>query len=133
VFYDFSFTVPANTTKASPYQEHIKLTHGIIHRVELGFPGGCAGEVHCVIKRGLHQVWPTNPDGSLNADKFTIVFNEFYPLLHRPYILTLQGWSPGTTYPHTIELRFGILPPEVLMPEETFIQAFKKLLQRLRL
>lgn len=89
--------------------------------------------VYVAIRRGLHQLWPTNPEGSLNADNFTIVINEFYPLTSAPYKLTLQGWSPDTSYPHTIEVRFGILPAEVLMPEETFIQAFKKLLSRLRL
>ena len=133
MFYDFSFTIPANTPEVSPLLQDVKLTHGIIHRVEISFPAGPRHMVHLAIRRGLNQLWPTNPDGSFNADNYTIIINEYYPLQTEPYILTLVGWSPGTTYNHTIQGRFGILPAEVLMPEETFIQAFKKLLKRLRL
>ena len=89
--------------------------------------------VHIAMRHGLNQLWPTNANGSYNADNYTIVVNEFYFIKTEPFILTLMGWSPGTTYPHTIEVRFGILPAEVLMPEETFLEAFKKLLKRLRL
>ena len=133
MFYDFSFTIPANTLEKTPAELNCKLTSGVIHRVEVGFPPGPRYMVYCAIRKGLHQVWPTNPGGSFNSDNFTIVINEFYPLLYSPYLLTLQGWSPGTTYKHIIEVRFGILPQDVLLPEATFTQAFKQLLKRLRL
>jgi len=133
MYYDFSFTIPANTLKKSPTELEVKLTSGVIHRVEIGFPSGCAGLVNLAIRKGLHQVWPTNPDGAFNTNDYTITINEFYPLTTAPYKLTLQGWSLDDTYPHTIEVRFALLPPEVLYPEETFIEAFKKLMKRLRL
>ncbi len=133
MFYDFSFTIPANTLKTNPQTLDCKLGHGIIHRVEIGFPAGCAGLVHCTTKEGLHQHWPTNPDGSFKTDGYTIAFNEHLKFTRKPYVLTLVGWSFDDTFPHTLEVRIGILPEEVLMPEETFIQAFKKLLARLRL
>lgn len=133
MFYDYSFEIPANTTEARPERQDISLTHGIINRVEVGFPGGCVGMVHLIIRHGLHQLWPTNPDGSFNANRYNIPFSEYYPLLTEPYILNLYGWSPGTAHNHTLEIRIGILPEEVLMPEVTFISAFKKLLTRLRL
>lgn len=133
MYYDVSFTIPANTAQASPTRQDVKLTRGIIHRVEIGFPGGCAGLAHLQIKRSVHQVWPTNPQGSFNTDGYVIPINEFYELFTEPYILTLVGWNLDDTYPHTLEVRFGILPARVLMPEETFIAAFKKLLARLRI
>ncbi|GAI41384.1 unnamed protein product, partial [marine sediment metagenome] len=40
MYYDFSFTIPANTAKASPHTEDVKLGHGVIHRLEIGFPPG---------------------------------------------------------------------------------------------
>ena len=109
MYYDYSFTIPANTTKSSPEELAVKLTHGIIHRVELGFPRGCAGLAHLQIRRGLHQVWPTNPQGSFNTDGYTIVFNEHYELFTEPYRLTLVGWNLDDTYNHTLEVRFGVL------------------------
>ena len=133
MFYDYTFAIPANTAEANPERFDCKLTHGVIHKVEVGFPAGCAGLAHLKILQGLHQVWPTNPEGSFNTDNFTISFNEYYELTEPPYILTLSGYNEDDTYPHTIEVRFAILPARILLPEETFIQAFKKLLKRLRL
>lgn len=89
--------------------------------------------VHLRIKRGLFQVWPLNSEDDFSGDNCTIAFNDFYKLFAAPYLLTLHGWSKGTGHPHTLEIRFGILPQEVLAPEETFIKAFNKLLTRLRL
>lgn len=114
MFYDFSFPIPANTPQASPITLECKLTHGIIHRVEVGFPPGCAGLAYNQIRDGLHQVWPTNPEGAFNADNYTIVFNEHYDLHTTPYTLILVGWNDDDTFPHTLEVRFGILPKEVL-------------------
>lgn len=133
MFYDVSFEIPANTTKASPKKQDVKLTHGVIHRIEIGFPRGCAGLAHLGIRRGLHQVWPTNPQGSFNTDGYTIPINEYYELVTEPYILTLVGWNLDDTYPHTLEVRFGILSAKVLLPQETFIEQFKKLFKRLRI
>ena len=133
MFYDFSFTIPANTSQDSPKRYKCKLTHGVIHRIEIGFPPGCAGLAGLKINEGLHQLWPTNPEGAFNTDGYTIVINEYYELYRAPYMLTLIGWNDDDTYPHTLEVRFGILPQEIIAPEETFIQAFKKLLKRLRL
>ena len=133
MYYDFSFTVPKDTPAKKPEELEVKLTHGIIHRVEIGFPSGCAGLVHLCIKRGIHQVWPLNSEGDFNSDDYTIAFNEFYELFSAPYLLTLHGWNLDDAFPHTLEIRFGILPVDVLQPEEPFIQAFKKLLKRLRL
>lgn len=133
MYYDFSLTIPANTAAAAPTEQQVKLTHGIIHRVEIGFPAGCAGLVHLQIYEGGHQVWPTNKDGSFNTDNYTIPINDFYELFRRPHTLTLSGWNLDDTYGHTLEVRFGILPARVLLPEETFIAAFKKLLARLRI
>jgi len=133
VFYDYSFTIPADRARQTPYEEEVYLPPGVIHRLEFGFPAGCKGTAHVAIRHGLNQLWPTNADGSFNADDYTIVINEFYVIKTEPFILVLMGWSPGTTYNHTIEIRIGVLPLDVLMPEETFLDAFKKLLQRLRL
>ncbi len=133
MFYDFSFAIPANITKQAPEELEVYLPPGIIHRIEVGFPKGCAGLVHNIMRHGLNQLWPTNADGDFNADDYVIVINEHHIIDTEPFILTLVGWSFDDTFPHTLELRFGVLPTEVLMPEQTFIQAFKKLLKRLRL
>jgi hypothetical protein len=115
VYYDVSFTIPANTAESAPQEEQVKLTHGVLHRVEIGFPSGCAGLAHLQLWRGGHQVWPTNPGGSFNTDDYTIPIDDYYELFEEPYILTLVGWNLDDTYNHTLEVRFGILPLSVIL------------------
>lgn len=133
MFYDYSFKIPLNTPRYPIYTKEVYLTPGVIHRIEIGFPAGCVGMVHLQIKLGNFIIWPLNSADDFSGENYTIAFNEFYEIDTEPFILTLHGWSKGTAYPHTLRVRFGILPKKVLAPEETFIQAFKRLLQRLRL
>lgn len=133
MYYDVSFTVPAGRTKDLPYEEEVKLCRGIIYRVEVGFPPGCVGMVHLQIRQAVHQIWPTNPQGSFNANGYTVAFDEQQELLVEPYILQLVGWSPGTTYPHTLEIRFGVLPVRAPVVVETAVATGKRLLQKLGL
>lgn len=111
--------------------QQVKLTHGIIHRVEVGFPSGCAGLVHIQIKEGLHQRWPSNPEGSFNSDGYTIGFDEHLKFYEEPYILTLVGWNLDDTYDHIIEVRFGILPPEVLISERSITLSVRTIAEEL--
>lgn len=133
MYYDFSFTIPANTTQASPEKEDVKLCHGVIHRLEIGFPRGCAGLVHLQIREGLHQRWPTNPQGSFNTDGHAIGINEHLRFTREPYILTLVGWNLDDTYDHTLEVRIGILPQEVLTYERTSMPIVKRITEKLGL
>ena len=86
------------------------LTHGIIHRVEIEFPAGCAGLAHVAIRRGLHQLWPLNPDATLASDGWIIAWNEHQELLEEPYTLILSGYNLDDIYPHTPVIRIGLLP-----------------------
>ena len=116
MIFELDLVVPANTLATAPVRLDMLLDHGIVHRVEVGFPFGCNGKVLVVIRRALHQVWPTNPEGRLKANGFTISFPAWEELLAEPYQLEAYGWSPGTTYAHTIQIRLGVLPLEVLQP-----------------
>ena len=133
MFYDFSFTIPANTPAGSPAEMSCKLTYGIIHRVEIVFPAGCAGLVHLQIREGLHQYWPTNSDGDFASNDERIEFSEYQEFYRSPFELVLVGWSPDTTYNHTLEVRFGILPDWILQPEAGLAGVLKKLTRRFRL
>jgi len=130
MFYDFSLTIPANTPQSSPQRQRIKLTQGVIHKVEIQFPSGCAGLVHVLIRDLEQQVWPTNRDGSFASDNYVISFIEFYELKEPPYEFELEGWNEDDTFDHTITFRFGVLPREALEPyreQMSFLERFRRL------
>lgn len=133
MFYDFAVPLPANTAKTSPVEVEAKLTHGVVHRLEIEFPAGCAGLAHLAIDRGLHQVWPTNPPGSFASDNHVIAFDEAHEFTTEPYTLSLRGWNLDDTYPHTLVVRIGIrsLPPPVPRKEElTMRQKLARIIPR---
>ncbi len=109
MFYDWAIVIPKSTTEAVPVETWLELTKGTVHRVEVEFPAGCMGLAHCRIMRGLHQLWPTNPDGSFATDGYTIAFNEATELADEPLALKASGWNLDDTYAHTITWRFALI------------------------
>ena len=117
MYYEFDLTIPSNTSAESPAEVKVVMAAGIIRQVEVQIPRGCRSLVHTVAIRGIHQVWPSNPDGSHKGDDARIVFNEDYDLVATPHSLLLRGWSPDTSYPHVVTWRFQLVAAPV--PEPT--------------
>jgi len=116
VDYVFDLTIPANTPADNPVEQEIDVGEGIIHLVEIETPPGCRGEVYAAVRQGLHQVWPSNPDGAYRSDSRVYSAREHYPIGRDAPSLTLMGWSPGTIYDHTVQFRISVLPVEIMEP-----------------
>ena len=114
--YVFHLLIGANTGADEPEEQEVDVGVGIIHLVEIEIPRGCNGMVYGAVRQGLHQVWPSNPDGAYRSDGRVYSTREHYPIVRDAPSLTIQGWSPGTTYPHTVQFRFSVLPREVMEP-----------------
>lgn len=129
MFYDFSFTIPTTATRANPTVKECKLTRGIIHQVTVFWWPGPHGLVHLAIRRNLHQLLPTNPEGSFHYDNLFHPINTRIPLLEAPYKVKLVGWGVNCSYSHEVIVGFSILPPECFPeyapPERRFEKLFK--------
>lgn len=119
MFYEIPLLIPPDTPEAEPATTPAALCSGVISRVSLQFPHGPSGMVYVSIWRGGHPLWPTNIDEGFAGEGVIITFPESYELNEPPYTLELRGWSPGTTYEHTITVRFTILPLQEIGPEDT--------------
>lgn len=114
--YEFDITVLTTNTITNPKVVDLKLTAGIVHRYEIFFPPGCATLVRVGINRGLHQVWPTNPEGRHKGDAINLSYREHYDLTKEPHILTVRAYGVGCAEPHKITVRFAILTSKILAP-----------------
>lgn len=112
MFYDFAITVPAGRAESTPVEQVMKLTKGVIHRVEVQFPIGCAALAHCRIYHEEHQLFPTNPPGSFATDGYTIPIDDNFELNTEPYSLKARCWNDDDTYQHIITIRVGVLRGE---------------------
>lgn len=127
----FDLTVPADRPKGNPYERVANIGVGVVHLVEIEQPPGCQGEVYAAVRQGLHQVWPTNEDGFYRSDGRVYSRREHFLIKKGDAPFILQGWSPGTTYPHTIQFTFSILPVEVMEPWRAFSGILDTLLKLL--
>lgn len=131
MFYDYVLTIPASTPDTSPIESEACLTHGVITHIEVEFPPGCAGLAHAYIRYGLHQLFPTNPDGNFKTDGSVIRWNEYYELFYPPYSLIIGGWNEDDTYQHELLFRFEVTSREVAergKMVETWIGRIRRLL-----
>lgn len=129
MYYSYPVVVPANTPESSPVVTRIKLTAGVLHRVECVFPAGCRGMVHLAIQHQGSQQWPQTQGYSFAAEGFTIGIDDRYELPADINELVAIAWSPGTTYQHTLTVRVGVLPKEVFEPQPAVMSGLSKLLK----
>jgi len=108
MLYTTQLTIPANTTRASPATATLTLAPGVVNRVMVGFPFGCANLAHVAIFEREHQVWPGDPDEDFSWDDFIFAWDEDHELEGPPYELEIRGWNEDDTYPHTILLAMAL-------------------------
>lgn len=108
MLYVLALTIPHGTAEDSPYEQDLQLTDGVITHVEVEFPAGCQGLAHSYACQGLHQVFPTNPEGDLCSDNYVIAWNDYQDLDADPRVLTIIGWNDDATYDHTITWRIEL-------------------------
>lgn len=129
MLYEYDLIVPANTAEAEAVEQRMKLTAGVIHRVEVQFPIGTRALIHVQIFRGGHQVWPTNLDGNIKADGYVVAWDENYELSAGDNELVAKGWSTADTYSYTVSVRVGILAKEAVNPWAHLAGALSKVLK----
>lgn len=105
MLYEYSLTVPANTPESAPATLETVPQRGIVTAIDIQFPPGPAGMVFVRIKRAHQHVWPLNTEGYVTGDNTTVHWEGEYRIETAPTFLTIEGWSPGTTYDHTIQVR----------------------------
>ena len=116
MLYEHDITVTAGTAETAKIKTSKKLCNGVIHRLGVYMPPGCSNMVKCSIHAGLHQIFPTNPDGCIKADGYEVTGTVFEYLNTEPYTVDIYTWSPDTAHNHTITVRLWILRLWQLLP-----------------
>jgi hypothetical protein len=113
VFFVWDITVPAGTAEASPKTQALKLTAGVVTRVDLKYPAGCKGMVKVRILHAEFQLVPLSRGEWVTGDNETVPTETFFTLPADLNSLKFAGCSPGTSYPHTVTVRVNVEPEEV--------------------
>ncbi len=112
-------TIPKNTTQINPLIYNFHLPIGMINKLWMGFPRGCAGLAGIQIFRGVTQVFPLPAGVWLALDDVVIPFLFSHDMTTEPYFLELRGYNDDDTYQHKIFHAFEMsgkqsdIPPQL--------------------
>lgn len=129
MFYSTTLTVPAGTAENEPATTTLKITKGVIHRVEVEMRSGTDFRVGCRIYHNEYQLFPSNGDGDFKCDGRAVVFDDHVEITRRPYLLEIRGYSPTATYDHDVYVKVGVLSSDIVSPWTGVGTALKKFLQ----
>lgn len=110
----------------------MKVTKGLVYRVEVEFPPGPLGLCHVSIWDGGYQCWPSNPDFDFHSDNGYITFEDTYLKLAAPYEFRAITWNEDDTYQHTVHVRIGMVSSEIYMARFLPTLSYDKMLEVLR-
>lgn len=99
-------TIPVNTAIENPLIYTMSLPLGMVKRLWVEFPKGCAGLAGVKIIRGVRQIFPL-PDGVwLRSDNSVLNFAFSHAINQDPFSVDIVGYNLDDTYPHTIWFGF---------------------------
>jgi len=116
--YTKTLTVPANTPSATPTSTTIDLPAGVLERVDITFPPGCARMTHVQIWDGATLMYPKETGTDFAEDAYTVSIGDMV-IWDAVKTLTLKGWSPLTNYQHNITFHFYVRTSEEIAMSRT--------------
>ena len=108
VIYEERLTVPPSTSPDNRLVKWFSAASGRLEMVEIVFPSGCAGLVHCVVLYQDLQLAPASIGQDFSGDGIVISFSENLKLAKSPNLFGLRCWNEDDTFEHTITLRLHL-------------------------
>jgi len=133
MFFEHDITIPPNTPSEAFFSQTLRLSRGIIKRIDLVFPAGCAGLVGVRLLKQAFQVIPLNYPKWIETDGETVSIQTEIYLTEIPYELEFQGYNLDDTFEHTIRVRVLMEPSSLPFRQKTPEQESQELLQGLGL
>lgn len=128
--YSYVKTFEAGTSEDSQEELEMKCHWGILCDLTITFPPGAHGVCHVHIDEGIHQIFPTNPEGNYALNDYTLHIDDEYELLPGVRKIYIRGWNEGG-YPHTIAVTFKVRIPTRLTKTEELLSELTKFFKRL--
>jgi len=122
-------TIPANTLEANARITRRGLPKGIITKVHIEFPWGCAGLAHLQIFRGASQIWPSDPDQDYARDRTPLIFEPLYEIKDEPTRWHLRTWNLDDTFQHRVTVYFTIVPKIFVFPDLMLARVFQRVIR----
>ena len=115
MIYTANITTVKNTAKTALKKTIIRVTRGLVYKVEFYFPAGSAGLMGLAVFDGSFQVWPSSVGEFFLGDDLTIPFDDLYLKESAPFEFQCYTYNEDDTYDHLVIARIGLVSSEVFM------------------
>ena len=115
MIYSKYVSTPITDHVITPLKTALKVSCGLVYKVEVAFPPGSAGLLKCQIYDGGFQVWPSTSGEFFATDNFCITFDDTYLKLSEPYQFDIYTWNEDEIYAHGLTVRIGMVSSELFM------------------
>lgn len=115
MIYVVDITTPQGTLITAPMETVLKVSKGLVYKIDVEFPPGACGGHYVKILDGAYQVWPSNEHSYFHGDDEIISFEDMYIKSEPPYEFKIITYNTGDNYDHLVQVRIGLVTSEVFM------------------
>lgn len=115
MIYTANITTPSGTLRSSPKKTTIKVTNGLIYRVEFFFPRGSQGLMGVAVFDALYQCWPSTVGEFFVSDNESIGFDDLLIKETEPFEFQVMTYNEDETFDHFVSVRLGLVSKEVYL------------------
>ncbi|MFZ2149259.1 MAG: hypothetical protein WAV28_18770 [Sedimentisphaerales bacterium] len=115
MIYVANITTPKETAKNSLQLTRIKVTKGLVYKVEFYFPSGSAGLMGAAVFDGLFQVWPSSVGEFFIGEEMNISFDDLYLKESAPFEFQCYTYNIDDTHAHSVGVRIGLVSSDVFL------------------
>lgn len=115
MIYTANITTKLDTAKTALKKTTIKVTTGLVYKVEFYFPSGSAGLMGVAVFDGLYQVWPSSVGEFFIGEDQMISFDDMYLKESAPFEFQCYTYNEDDTNPHFVSVRIGLVSSDVFV------------------
>ena len=132
MIYQATIITPITIYTISPLRTVLKVSKGLVYKVEVESPVGPQGLLQTRIMDGGHQLWPSSVDEYFHPDGLCISFDDTFLKLAEPFQFDILTWNIDDTYSHEVTVRIGMVSQEIYMARFLPSMAYEQLLILIR-
>lgn len=115
MIYTANINTPDIGTETGLKKTAIRVTKGLVYKVEFYFPSGSAGLMGVAVFDGLFQVWPSTVGEFFIGESQVISFDDMYLKETAPFEFQCYTYNNDDTHYHSVSVRIGLVSREVFM------------------
>ena len=132
MIYQATIKTPIILYTLHPLRTVLKVSKGLVYKIEVDFPPGPQSLLKVRIFDGGHQMWPSSPDECFKTDNYCISFDDTFLKLAEPFQFDILTWNEDDTYSHNVTVRIGMVSQDIYMARFLPSMAYEQLLTLIR-